>query len=327
MRSVSLQASHIEQHRHWDVHKLAEQSFLCPDAPVRIALQATLEDDRLLAGAVPQPADWLRAWRAVRSPQSWQAAAAEAATAHYIQPLRPRPVTPRGIQNMVEIMREVVRGEKRRWIRESSSIFIGVDDRQSRKYVRFKCDVAALAAAQGDGVWCREGVLGCLETVHGKSFQQFNDDYARTVAAEIQRMVSAFCTPLLCEEDTELTRHFLLTTKGFVADKALQKVGHVLKTGAMKNIVVLCRDPCHMIRIACKDPLHSTGRFEAQHERLFGNHGLFKECMGWRDRQGGGGLELKGGRRAVRGAVWGAGWGFVCGSAGRGGLPPGRPVQ
>jgi hypothetical protein len=178
---------------------------------------------------------------------------------------------------MVEIMREAVREEKRRWIRESTSIFIAVDDRGSRRYVRFKCDTPALAAAQGQ--WSREGTLGCVECVHGKTFQQFDDDYARTVAAEIVRMVAAFCTPLHDAEDTQLTNHFVLSTKGFVSDKALQKVGHVLQRGEMRNIVMICRDPCHMIRIACKEPLEATGRFEQQHERLFGAgaDGLFKD--------------------------------------------------
>ena len=99
-----------------------------------------------------------------------------------------------------------------------------------------------------------------MECIHGKSFQEFEDDHAVSVAAEIVRMVGAFCTPLHDAEDSQLKKHFLLSTKGFVSDKALQKVGHVLKTGAMQNIVMLCRDPCHMIRIACRDPLQTTGR-------------------------------------------------------------------
>lgn len=278
VRPSTLQASHVSQHERYDVHKIAVEAFLRPDVPVRIALQATQEDDRLLCGAVPQPADWLRAWRAVRSPKSWQAAAAEAETEHFIHHIRHRAVTPRSIQALVEIMREVVRQQKRQWIRDCSSIFIGVDDRQSRKLVRFKCDMPALAATQGQSPqWAREGILGCIESVHGKSFTDFNDDYARGVAADISRMVSDFATPLGGAEDVALTSHFKSAVRGFVADKALQKVGHFLKTDAMKNIVVLCRDPCHMIRIACKDPLNTTGDFQKQHERLFGKHGLFKD--------------------------------------------------
>ena len=70
-----LQASHIQQHAVLTGHKVAERAFFKPDEPVSLTLQATAEDDRLLHGAVPQPADWLRAWKAVRNPRSWSAAA------------------------------------------------------------------------------------------------------------------------------------------------------------------------------------------------------------------------------------------------------------
>ena len=59
-------------------------------------------------------------------------------------------------------------------------------------------------------------------------------------------MVAAFCTPLHDAEDSQLTNRFLLSTKGFVSAKALQKVGTVLKDGAMQNTVMLCRDPCRI---------------------------------------------------------------------------------
>lgn len=255
---------------------MAPQAFSRPDAPVRVVLQASLADDRLLAGAVPQPADWLRAWQAVRHPKSWQAAAGEAKTEHFIHQIRARPVQPRAIAAMVEVMREVIRNGKRAHIREATSIFIGVDDRGSRKIVRYRCD--SPAAPQGpQGQRARRGILGCAESIHGHTFADFDDDYGVRVARDIVRMVERFCTPLGDRLDEPLCQHFLRSVRGFVADGALQKVGHVLKCGSMPNLLILLRDPCHMIRIACKDPLHSTGRFEAQHERLFGTHGLFKD--------------------------------------------------
>jgi hypothetical protein len=77
VRPRDLQASHVWQHQHTDVHKIAERAFFLPDSPVQIQLQASASDDRLLNGSVPQPADWLRAWKAVRCPRSWRAAAAD----------------------------------------------------------------------------------------------------------------------------------------------------------------------------------------------------------------------------------------------------------
>jgi hypothetical protein len=45
----------------------------------------------------------------------------------------------------------------------------------------------------------------------------------------------------------------------------------------MTNVVAILRDPAHMIRIACKDPLHRIGRFEQQYKRLFSDrHSVIK---------------------------------------------------
>jgi hypothetical protein len=73
-----------------------------------------------------------------------------------------------------------------------------------------------------------------LECTHGKSAREFDDDHAVSAAAEVVRMAAAFCKPLHDAEDSQLTKHFL-PTKGFVSDKALQKVGHVLKRGRCKT--------------------------------------------------------------------------------------------
>ena len=77
--------------------------------------------------------------------------------------------------------------------------------------------------------------------------------------------------------DEGLYQKFCVATKGIVADGALQKTAHVLKLKAMPNVVLILRDPAHVIRIACKEPLHRTGRFEEQYKRLFGDrHALLK---------------------------------------------------
>ena len=78
VRAMALQAEHVAQHSRYEVHRVSTAAFFRPDEPLRLLLQASSDDDRLLAGAVPQPSDWLRAWSAARNPQSWQAAAREA---------------------------------------------------------------------------------------------------------------------------------------------------------------------------------------------------------------------------------------------------------
>ncbi len=109
-----MQAEHLKQHACSDVHKLACQAFLSPHSPVVLALQADERDDRLLSGAVPQPGDFLRAWRAIREGDSWASAEHHCQTEHWISQIRDRPVLRRATQSMALVMREVVRATKRK---------------------------------------------------------------------------------------------------------------------------------------------------------------------------------------------------------------------
>ena len=113
MRYRSLQAEHIRTHAHSLGHKFAEASFFKPDEPVCIALQATVEDDRLLSGNVPQPQDWLRAWRMSRDPRSWQAAEHDDITSNFICQIRPMAVQRRSWKALCVTMAEVVREQSR----------------------------------------------------------------------------------------------------------------------------------------------------------------------------------------------------------------------
>ena len=107
---ATLQAEHIKQHaQHYEAHKIAVWSHYHPDAPSRIVLQETYEDDRLLAGAVPQPEDWIWAWRAGRTPQSWKQAGRVSQTSNFVQQIRTRPVEGRATQQQVLIIRDEVR--------------------------------------------------------------------------------------------------------------------------------------------------------------------------------------------------------------------------
>ena len=273
---MTLQAEHIKQHSHYEWHKVAERAFYRPDMPLRLPLQNMRTDELLLTGAVPQPADWLRAWHASRTPQSWKVAAASADTEHYIARIRGRAVQSRGLRAMAEIIREVVRRQKRQWLRVCSSIALSFDDRKGYKLVRFRCDVpfdAPFAATQGEP-W-KEGIIGCFDCLRGTTLSELAEDYAVRTSAQVLKLVQAFGA-----DDDELYRKFLAAVKIVVADGALQKVAHVMKTSSMPGIVLITRDPAHMIRIACKEPLIRTGRFERQHKRLFEDrHALIKDIQ------------------------------------------------
>jgi hypothetical protein len=267
-------------------------AWLRPDTPVQLSLQASLGDDELLAKTVPQPEDWLRGWRASRTPQSWAAAAQRDETEHYIRPSRVRAVQSRTLVRMALIIREVVRARKRELIRMCSAMTLAFDDRQGYKLVRFRVDTlktttAASLEESAAPTWktiAAEGIVGCIQCLRGSTLEDFADDYAQRAAREVMTLIERLCTPKSMPKDVGLFDHIVASVRGIVADGALQKTAAVLRS-SLPNIVLVTRDPGHFVRIACRDPLLRTGRFEAQHKRLFTNPDAllkkitFSDCM------------------------------------------------
>ncbi len=129
VRPASLQAEHISLHRVYDNHRVAVLAWLRPDTPVELKLQASLSDDRHLARSVPQPKSWIRAWRAGRKPQSWQAAAPSCQSEHYVRQSRDRSVRAWAVEQQVRVMREATRHDKREVLRRATSVSLSLDDR------------------------------------------------------------------------------------------------------------------------------------------------------------------------------------------------------
>ena len=100
VRHANSASNHVTEHADSTVHKLAVQAHHHPGASVQVLLQRTVEDEVLLAGGVPQPADWLRAWRLCMDPKSWAAAARSADTEDFIAQIRVPSAKPRALQNM-----------------------------------------------------------------------------------------------------------------------------------------------------------------------------------------------------------------------------------
>ena len=144
MRYRCLQAEHVRSHEKSLGHKFAEASWFRPDEPVCIALQATVEDDRLLSGNVPQPEDWLRAWRISQDPRSWRAAEHDDVTSNFICQIRSLAVQRRSWKALCVTMAEEVRNRKREALRVATTVSIAFDDKGSRKLLMFKCDTPAL---------------------------------------------------------------------------------------------------------------------------------------------------------------------------------------
>ena len=284
VRHEHLQAEHVKQHAESAAHRRAVIAWLNPDAPLRFAAQATLGDEQLLSGAVPQPADWLRTWRACIIPQSWQAAAQHLEAEHYIHMLRARPVEPRALQRMARILAEVVRASFRQWVLAATSLTLLFDDRHGYKCVLFRCD-APLPDSEGaeGGIAARSGLLGIAEMLTGITLEQLAKDYAEKVVEDLRLLCARFCTPLgdVCDEAVmqRLVGNQSIV-KHLVVDGALRKVCDYAKQGLFPNAVLSIRDPTHFIRTAIKSPMEHTGNFAKQHEALFGNrHALLKDLQ------------------------------------------------
>ena len=281
VRASFLQAEHVKQHVLYDCHKVAVQAFLRPGELVTHWLQRDSADDSLLSGAVPQPPDWLRAWSAARELDSWSAAARIARTEHFIASIRAKPVLHRSFQQMILIMREVVRERKRQWIRDCLSISMSFDDWKGVKAVKWKCDAPLLhsGAVVGEITYSRHGILGCFAPLHDAGLEDMSQDYAERTCLNVVHMVTKFATHLLGGAiDTGVVGKFKSATTSLIVDGALLKVGRLLKLNHMPNIKMILRDPAHAIRTACQEPLIRSGRFEEQNKRLFtAKHALLKD--------------------------------------------------
>jgi hypothetical protein len=278
-----LQAESIRQHSLCDYHKVALRAWLRPDAPIEVALQASASDDDLLRGQVPQVLDWLRAWRAARTPQSWEAAAQTAYTEHYIRATASRSVTAETLRAMTDVMARAIRAEKHKWITACSSVSWSFDDRKGFKLMRFRCDALGeplegqgtpLAPPQGQAEmpFARGGFAACSETLRAMELSDMAQDYGERTAGEIFRLVREFCLG-----DDELFAKACRKTTSVVADGALLKTCHLLKVGGLPSIKAVFRDPAHAIRNAIQ-VLNRTGSFEQHNEMLFtGKDALLKK--------------------------------------------------
>jgi len=290
-------ASHVREHALSDTHRLAVAAHLMPDQPVRMLLQSDMDDDRLLSGAVPQPADWLRAWRVCMNPVSWTQAAEQAQTEHYIAQIRTHSVKPRAVQAMVTCMKEVLRAQKRTWLREAQYIFLGFDDKNGRKLLRFKCDVpacfdAAENSCEKDTTWlpygARIGVVGCMPVGIRYDLNDYERDYGERTCEEIVKLLQRLCTPAGETLDATLFDDVVRKVAGVVVDGALLKTARYMKEYRFPGIRIIMRDPSHIIRTSCKDPLHDADKFAEQYDRLFGaRHAVLKDFMNsstWQDQ-------------------------------------------
>ena len=259
VRCRSLQASALSLHAESNGHKLALHMFCCPDAPVREVIcdsAANLSDMELLRGSVPQPCDWLRAWRYLKEGISFHGAAKLSKTEQHIEQQAAGPAASRvAIQALQRVMVEVTRDRKRAHLRQASAIAICVDDRNGFKLARFRCDHASGA---------RVGLLGIVRRTGGVTpLESFEEDFSERDAETIRHMVKSFCTSMTGDFDQALFGHIVARIEVYVSDgdAGALKSGRILKERLFKNIAFFVRDPAHAVRIAGRDPLHADIKF------------------------------------------------------------------
>ena len=248
-------------------------------------------DVELFRGGVPQIADWLRAWRACRTPTSWHTAEEQSTTENFINSHRQMAIVRRkSVKAMVSIMADRVRSRKRRWISEATSITIGLDDRKDYRAMCFKCD-ARYVDGDDAHLGARFGSLGVLRRggkPTEKTLEDINDDYSLAMAVSVITAIQRLSTSALTGvPDQDFVSMFCSKVRMGVADggssaqKALRflAAGRV-RGGSMSGMLLILRDPAHMVRCTTKDAVLAEPTFKAWWDDVFGErHALVPDIQ------------------------------------------------
>ena len=87
---------------------MAMEIHLCPEIPLHELLQEcyTADDQDLLKGSVPQPVDWLRAWRHLKEGVSFRSSARLHSTENFAEKDSTKSVDRRAVKALQEIIVE-----------------------------------------------------------------------------------------------------------------------------------------------------------------------------------------------------------------------------
>ena len=179
---------------------------------------------------------------------------------------------------------------KHQWLRDATVIFWSFDDKAGRKLLMFKVDTPTGtndSKFSVDPTWmpygARIAIAGCVHVGREDKISDYEEDYGMRTATEVIKIIEKLCTPRpgACV-DAALMEHVLAITGGVTVDGALLKTAHLLKMKWMHNACLIVRDPCHIIRPSCKNPLEDADKFQEQSARLFGaksSHAVLKDVQ------------------------------------------------
>ena len=251
----------------------------------RTELAQTAADDELFRGGVPQPEDWLRAWRACQTPTSFHAAQEHGVTENFIHGTRRRgKVTRKGFAAMVRIMALVLRARVRQHLSAAYSICLMLDDRQAFRLTRYRCDSADGWVSGCLGVLRRGGVSST------KTVSDFDEDYSREIARSVIRCLERVGTVPGTGLDKRWLEAILQKVRIGLADggSTVQKALRFLASGMTPRMLLTIRDRAHIARNSTRDPLMCQELFSAWYSDLFGSrHALvpdLKNSDEWREK-------------------------------------------
>ena len=89
--------------------------------------------------------------------------------------------------------------------------------------------------------------------------EDITGEAASRLVEDVLSMIRAFCTPLGSVMGSVLLDAMKIKCISAVVDGGVLKVARLLQQKYMPNMIIVCRDASHAIRIACKAPLVRTG--------------------------------------------------------------------
>ncbi|CAE7284417.1 unnamed protein product [Symbiodinium sp. CCMP2592] len=277
-----MQASAVQLHAKSQIHIAAVKAFESPDLPLQALLPRSKSDADLLKGAVPQPPDWLAAFRAAQSPVSFLKAEKQCETAAYAA-IRSTYTKRRQMKQMISVMTEVTRQKKRAAILNAAHISIAIDDRSPYRVVRFRT-VCLPGKARADesespsesaSPLVHEGILavlnGCLPV---DNMEQLDDDYSEKIAESIKTAIERLATPLGSESDSDRDVRVIqsfydkVTSVSTDGAKSMRKCTLICESQVFKNLRFALPDRAHQIRRA-SIPLTLEKRFRSFWDNVF----------------------------------------------------------
>ena len=181
------------------------------------------------------------------------------------------PAGPGMFRQMLRVMAEVVRQQKRERILQADSIAIALDDKAPFRVVRFRC--ASIAGIDAHPLRVHEGVLTVLR--HGgqstaMSCEDLDQDYSLRVADSVQVAMERLATPLGgSEPDQAVLDKFRQCLRSYASDGGapVRKCGQLLQE-RYPQLKLMIHDRAHVIRRAAL-PLTLEEKFHTFWHHVF----------------------------------------------------------